>query len=166
MSNVAKHYMVSIEGIDKCGKGTVGQYLKILGNYKYVLLDRGLLSNIAYSKLHGRGYQYDLSQYKNVVVVYLVVEYEDWKVRCKISNEPKIDFAAHIKAFNDAAAELDAAGIKVLVYSTSKHNPYLIAKDILKYLENADSEEQKKSEEQEKDGGQQAAAEQAHEALK
>ena len=36
-----KFNMISIDGIDKSGKGLVFKYLQHLGNYKHVLLDRG-----------------------------------------------------------------------------------------------------------------------------
>lgn len=130
-----KHYMIEFEAIDKAGKEIISQYVKLLGKYKYVLMDRGILSNISYAKLNDRQYEYDLSAFKDWVVVYLVVDKEDWEIRCKLSNEPNIDYAKHMAVFSQTAMQFNNAGIPVLVYNTSKYTPYQIAKDIIHYME-------------------------------
>ena len=56
-----KRYCIEFEGIDRSGKNVVSKYVNILGKYKYVLMDRGLLSNITYARMNGRDYEYDVS---------------------------------------------------------------------------------------------------------
>lgn len=131
-----KYYCISCEGIDKSGKEIIRKYINILGNYKYVLMDRGLLSNITYSRLNNRNYEYDLNAYTNWIIVYLIVDKEDWKIRCKLTGEKEIDYDLHMKEFSKTAIELDKSGIKILVYNTSQYTPYIIAKDVIHYMEN------------------------------
>ena len=60
-------YCISVEGIDKTGKELIRKYLDILGKHKYVLMDRGIISNVAYAKLWHRPYSYELSVFKDAV---------------------------------------------------------------------------------------------------
>ena len=136
-----KRYCISFEGIDCSGKELVGKYVNILGNYKYVLMDRGLLSNITYARMNGRNYSYSIKPYDGWIIVYLTVDKEDWEVRCKLKNEPKISYEVHTNEFNNSAMALDKAGIPILVYNTSKYTPYQIAKDIIKYMEDREKED-------------------------
>lgn len=133
-------YCIAFEGIDRSGKNVVSKYVNILGKYKYVLMDRGLLSNITYARMNGRDYEYDISQFKTWVIVYLVCAREDWEVRCKIDNEPPIDYETNMRELSKTAADLQKAGIEVLVYDTSAQAPYAIAKDILMKIERLDKE--------------------------
>lgn len=132
---VLKKFSLEFEGIDRSGKNIVSKYVNILGKYKYVLMDRGLMSNITYARINNRPYEYDVEQFRNWTIIYLVCDKEDWEVRCKIDNEPKIDYDLHLAEFNKTAKILDDAGVEILVYNTSKYTPYAIAKDIIKYME-------------------------------
>lgn len=134
-----KWFTISLEGIDKAGKGLILNYLKHIGKYKYVILDRGLVSNIVFSEIYGRDYQYDREQYKNVVFVYLTVDVEDWLVRCKMSNEPTIDFRLNQLLFKRAIDEFKQDGFKVLEYNTTKMTAYQIAKNIIDQVEELNS---------------------------
>lgn len=140
-----KHYCISCEGIDKSGKELIGKYVNILGNYKYVLMDRGLLSNITYARMNNRSYEYDLNSFSNWIIAYLIVDKQDWKIRCKLANEPEIDYDQHIKEFNKTAIELDKAGIPILVYNTSKYTPYSIAVDIIHYMNDCEKKDNAQS---------------------
>ncbi len=119
-----KHYCISFEGIDKAGKELVGKYVNILGNYKYVLMDRGLLSNITYARMNNRAYEYDLEAYTNWIIIFLTVDKEDWEVRCKLAHEPAINYEQHMGEFAKTATMLDKDGIPILVYNTSTYTPY------------------------------------------
>lgn len=136
-----KRYCISFEGIDKAGKELVGKYVNILGNYKYVLMDRGLLSNITYARMNKRNYEYNLAAYTNWIIVYLTVDKADWEVRCALAHEPAINYEQHMSEFNATAMELDKAGIPILVYNTSTYTPYAIAKDIIHYMEDREKED-------------------------
>ena len=93
-------YCISVEGIDKTGKELIRKYLDILGKHKYVLMDRGIISNVAYAKLWHRSYSYELSVFKDWLFVYLTTDKEDWEVRCKLTNEPKIDYDLNKSIFD------------------------------------------------------------------
>lgn len=137
---MSKIYSISIDGIDKAGKGSVEDYVKILGNYKYVVLDRGLVSNMAYSKKFNRQYDYDIEQFRNWLFVWLVCDEEDWNIRCKLTNEPKISYADDINMFKDEFYTLATKGFHVLQLNTSQLTPYVCAKLIIQKIEelNAD----------------------------
>ena len=142
------YYCISIEGIDKTGKQLIGKYIDILSNHKYVIMDKGLLSNIAYSQLNNRNYIYSIYAYTNWVIVYLTVDKPDWEIRCKIANKQLIDYDLYTSEFNKTARVLDSVGVPIIVYNTSNQTPYLIAQDVIKYLEFLE-ENKRKSEAQE-----------------
>ena len=48
------HINIQIDGIDKTGKDLILQYVTRLSNHKYVIQSRGLISQIAYSKIYNR----------------------------------------------------------------------------------------------------------------
>lgn len=130
-----KYFSIICDGIDRCGKGTVEQYLKILGRCKYVLMDRGIVSNIAYAKKFNRDYAYDIEQFRSWVFVHLECDKEDWEVRCKLTNEPTISYEDDIKMFRDEFKQLKDKGFHVISLNTSVTTPYDCAKIILKYME-------------------------------
>ena len=59
---------VQIDGVDKTGKDMLVQYITRMSNHKYVIQARGIVSQIAYSKIYGRNYEYDLRNYENDVI--------------------------------------------------------------------------------------------------
>ena len=150
-----KYYQICIDGIDKSGKDTLLSLLDILGEHKYVVEmikkvfmqycedvkvptnSRGLLSNIAYSNIYNRDYEYDLSKYGRVLTIYLTVEHNDWVARCKATKEKDMtenDYYLHTKAFDDAVKLMRENGLEVMEYNTSYTTPYEIAIDILNYM--------------------------------
>lgn len=126
---------IVIDGIDKTGKDLLLQYITRLSNHKFVIQARGILSQVAYSKLYGRNYVYDLSLYRNDIIFYLTAENEDLNVRFSVNNEPKIDLDQNKQIFDEAAKELTDAGIKVIKINTSVSTPYETAKYIIKVME-------------------------------
>lgn len=141
-----KHYLIELDGIDKTGKDTIERYIAYLGKFKYIVNVRGVLSQLAYAELYNRNYDYDLSIDKNAIIVYLKAEEDDWKIRCAITHEPKIDYNSNIQAFDKAKTVLINNGIAVLEFNTTQLTPYLIAKRIIEYveiLENTEISEEK-----------------------
>ena len=128
-------YCISVEGIDKTGKELIRKYLDILGKHKYVLMDRGIISNVAYAKLWHRPYSYELSVFKDWLFVYLTTDKEDWEVRCKLTNEPKIDYDLNKSIFDETVNEFVKLGFQTLTFNTSQMTPYSIAKAIITYME-------------------------------
>ena len=52
---------IEIEGIDKAGKDTILNNIAIIGNYKYTLNSRGILSQLVYNEKFNRNYDYILT---------------------------------------------------------------------------------------------------------
>lgn len=124
--------MISIEGIDKAGKGIVFKYIQELGKHQHVLLDRGPLSNYVFSKMFHRDFTYDIESFKNILFVFLDIAYDDWLIRCKMTNEKAILFDGHYQAYIDGIVDFEEKECTFLRYNTSMMTPYQIAKDVLK----------------------------------
>lgn len=129
-------FSISVEGIDKSGKYQVLKYLDILGKHEYVLMDRGLISNITYARMFNRRYMYNINQFKNWVFVHLYCDKTDWEVRCKLTNEPAIDYKENIEAFDKTVSEFKKLGFHVLSFNTSYLTPYNVAKQVMAYIDN------------------------------
>lgn len=126
--------IIELEGTDKVGKSTMHSYLGKLGHYKYLINDRGILTQLVYRDKFKRNVEYKLTYIP--LIVLLEVDEDDFKVRCSINNEPTINFVKDKLAFNAYACYLESLGIPVLRFNTSKQTPYSIAKEILNYTEN------------------------------
>lgn len=129
-----KYYNIFIDGIDKSGKDLIAYYVIHLSNFKYIVNGRGILSQLAYSKLYNRNDTYDLTQQENIVNVYLEVNKEDWLLRCKKTNEPAIDYEKNVEAFQYAINILNNAS-NIICFNTSQETPYTIAKHIVNYVD-------------------------------
>lgn len=143
MKNI-KVFNVEIEGIDKCGKDTICDYLIQIDPSEYMFKARGILSQIAYAKLYNRDIQFDVDEkyLANTMIVLLDVYEEDWKVRCKLTNEPDMNFS-----FAECRQEFFNAFLKLkekyaqyknhfMIINSSDNTPYTIAKIIKKKLRN------------------------------
>ena len=128
---------IEIEGVDKTGKDTVLKYIEQMTNYKYVLHSRGFVSQIVYSKIYKRNYNYTdvINDNKNTLIIYLTCSKSDLEIRHKISKEPKIDINRDIEAFDNVINDLSNAGFMTLVFNTSDMTPYKIALAVLDFLE-------------------------------
>lgn len=137
-----KTYSISFEGIDKVGKWQVLKYVDLLANHKYVLMDRGLMSNITYARIFKRDYQYDLEQFKDWIFVYLFCDEDDWNIRCKLTNEPAIDYTKHRLEFDKTYDMFTKAGFKTMSANTSHVTPYDLAKEIIRQIEELNKAEE------------------------
>ena len=126
-----KYNTVVLDGIDKTGKDLISHYVFELSEKRYLCYARGLMSMIAYNDLFNRPYLYECEKQTGVLNVLLRVKYDDWKVRCKVTDEPSLDFEAHTKAFEKARCKLVDAGQFVPIFDTSEYSPYQIAKQIV-----------------------------------
>ena len=129
-----KYNTVVLDGIDKTGKDLISHYVFELSGKRYLCYARGLMSMIAYNDLFNRPYLYECEKQTGVLNVLLTVKHDDWKIRCKVTNEPSLDFEAHTKAFENARCKLVNAGQHVPVFDTSEYSPYQIAKMIVEIM--------------------------------
>lgn len=139
-------FNVEFDGIDKTGKDTIKQGLWYVAPGKYLSRARGLLSQIAYAKLYDRDIEYvDEGYTKNTLFVFLTVDKEDWKIRCRLTNEKDIDdddYESHTKAFENAVKYIIDKGVPtshIMHFNTSYETPYQIIKSVnnrLKELNN------------------------------
>lgn len=135
-----KYFSICIDGIDKTGKDTLLGFIDLLSNHKYVINVRGMLSQLAFAELFDRKYNYDISTQQYILNVLLTANKEDWEVRCKLTKEPKINYEINCIAFEKAYQLLKENNLPVVRYNTSEMTPFMIAKEIIKYLEKLDEE--------------------------
>lgn len=79
--------------------------------------------------------------WKNTLFVMLNVDEEDWKIRCKIHNEPEMPLSFHkmTKAYHDMFSVFKNNGFHVVEYNTSKMTQYEISKSIIDILDKLNS---------------------------
>ena len=137
-----KVFNIELDGIDKCGKDSTRPYVFYLEPGKYLCRARGLISQIAYAKLYKRDIEWDGTDYaKNTLFVLLEVDKHDWEIRCKLTNEPNMEFTYEemTHAFRLALYELkehfNVPENQILVFNTSDYTPYTIADKIKTHLE-------------------------------
>lgn len=118
---------IEIEGIDRAGKDTLAQYINKMTNYKYLMRVRGWLSQQVYSDLYNRNYEYENYQ---PIIIFLDIDYEDWKIRCELTNEQDIDFESNRNAFFNRLKEVN----NIYVFNTSRMTPYEIAQEVIEIL--------------------------------
>ena len=135
-----KYFSICIDGIDKTGKDTLLGFIDLLSNHKYVINVRGMLSQLAFAELYNRDYKYDISTQQYILNVLLTANKEDWEVRCKLTKEPKISYEANSIAFESAYKLLKNNNLPVIRFDTSTMTPYMIAKEIIKYLDKLEEE--------------------------
>lgn len=140
MSITPMYTNICIEGIDKSGKNIVAEYIKRLSCHKYTVFDRGVMSEVTYSEMFGRNQTFDLEPYKRFIFVSLLVDKEDWEIRCKMTNEPKIDYNENAAAFKKTATWFKNNGYFVLEFNTSKKTPYKIATEVIQFMEELNKE--------------------------
>lgn len=131
-----KYYCVSIDGIDKAGKGIIIKYLAKISNYTLNIFDRGIITNIVWNKMLDRNIDYELDFWKNTLFVRLNVDKEDWKIRCAINNEPEmpISYEEMTKMYNDEFDRFKEMGFNMMSINTSEMTPYIAAKEIYRVL--------------------------------
>lgn len=142
---MTKFRMICIDGIDKTCKDLIASYLWYLSKKNIQVNNRGIISCISFAKLFGREVEFDYSKYKDVDYVYLTTCKEDWEVRCKVSNEPKLDFSFEEmkQTFDDTVADLIKKGYNIYVYNVSTDSIFNIAKQIIEDLHVNEEQEEK-----------------------
>ena len=136
MSNM-KYYVVSLDGCDKTGKTSLVQYLARLSNFTLNILDRGPITNIVWNKIQNRDVVYDLDMWKSTLFVRLTVNIEDWKIRCKVHNEPPMPESFHFmtNAYDIVFEEFRQKGFQTMTFNTSQMTQWEISNAIIKKLD-------------------------------
>ena len=82
----------------------------------------------------------------NTLFVLLEVDKQDWEIRCKLTNEPSLDFTYEemTQAFKLALYELkerfNVPEDRILVFNTSEYTSYTIASIITTHLESLNNQ--------------------------
>lgn len=128
---------IEIDGVDKVGKDLIAGYVDRLGNRRYVVHARGLLSMISYNEIYERNYDYsqEIANNKDTLIVHIMADEKDLEIRHKLSNEPKIDIRRDLIVFQKNADYLKEKGLQVMEFDSTCHTPFEIALDILDYVE-------------------------------
>lgn len=135
--NKINYYEIEVDGVDKTGKDLLTGYLVFLSNFKFSVNTRGIITQIAYSKKFNRNYEYNLDKLsKNKIFVFLTADLDDLSIRCKITKEPKFTMKEDMELFTEVVETLKSKDFIVLHYNTTIITPYLIAKDVLNYINN------------------------------
>lgn len=146
MKKQIKYYTVVIEGIDKTGKDQLARYVDEICGHWMCLPRRGIVSNRAYAKLYGREVpSYDLDSESNNVYVFLrCADKLDWKMRCKLTNEPAINYEENVKVMEDAWTEFkrNRDPKLCLEFDTSEMTPIRIARSIVEHMASLNKTEQ------------------------
>lgn len=87
---------------------------------------------LAYADLYNRDIEVDFESEKRFKFVYLTVDKKDWEIKCKLSNEPEIDYEKNLVAFEKAKSIVKQNGYDVREYNVSTDGSiYQIAKKII-----------------------------------
>lgn len=134
-------FNVEFDGIDKCGKDSVKPYLFHLEPGKYLSRARGLISQLAYAELYDRDIEFDATDYvKNTLFVLLLVDKQDWEIRCKLTNEPDTGFSfeqmqnAFSNSVNRLHRDFNVPIERVMIFNTSHITPFEISKKVCERL--------------------------------
>lgn len=128
---------IEIEGPDKTAKDTIAKYIEQLGNYKYNINVRGVLTQLVYNDKFNRNNSY-VFMHKPIIVL-LSAEDEDIEIRCRSTKEPKYNSAKDREVYEYYAKTLEINNMAIVWrYNTSEMTPYRIGKDIIKKLESID----------------------------
>lgn len=150
-----KVFNIEFDGIDKSGKDSIMHQIFSIAPNKYIPKARGLISQIAYSKLFNRDYNYLVTDgyLQNTLFVLLTVDEDDWNVRCELTHEhennakrtdveSKIKYYESSEAFLYAFNEISKMNIdkrQLMTFNTSKMTPYEIIIEVVKRLEELNS---------------------------
>lgn len=140
--------IVFVEGIDKSGKDTIVRYINEYTKYVHYVSARGPMSVIAYGNKFSRAvddFEYLSKIADNVLIIHLVVDEDDFNIRCKLTNEPYINHKFDSKLFEDAEAYCtEVLGLTVGRVNTSHHTPKQIARLVVDTIRSLDGRKNEK----------------------
>lgn len=128
-----KYWAIELDGPDKVGKSALKKYLIELNQGRYAIHDRGYMTQVAYAKKFNREYEYEPD--KNHVYILLTCDKKDHDIRCKLNNEPYIDYKNDLALFIQIYQSLREANYKVNIFNTSSYSLYNLSEIILNYVD-------------------------------
>lgn len=128
-----QYWAIELDGPDKVGKSILKKYIIELNYGRYSIHDRGYMSQVAYAKKFNREYEYEPD--KNHVYILLTCDKKDHDIRCKLNDEPHIDYKNDLALFIQIYERLREANYKVNTFNTSSYSLYELSKNILNYVD-------------------------------
>lgn len=132
-----KPKFIFVEGVDRVGKGSLIEAIHKATNYKHIIFDRGIISNMAYSTIYNRGNSSIYKDYLKLerqmkkldhLVIYVDCDNSELEKRCENTNHEKIDYDAHKTTF---AAIYSTTVLNVYKVDSTNMKPEEIAQELL-----------------------------------
>lgn len=130
-----KYNQIIFEGGNKVGKTTTKLAFEKLTNFKYVTIDRSIITNRVYNELFGRPQtNFDLNQYKQCVFIYCYAPKEVVEKR-RLNTEDETFTIDELDIYEKYVEWFKSKGFIVYSYDTSKMTTHEIIVDIKKKIE-------------------------------
>ena len=106
--STTKPKYIILEGVDRVGKGTMQLAINKATNYKHIVVDRGPIGFLAYTRIFDKGEELyeeyvrmekQLASLDNVLVIYLTADKEELIERCKKTNHEIINYDLHMSYY-------------------------------------------------------------------
>lgn len=125
--------IIFIEGVDRVGKGSLMQAIHKATNYKHIIFDRGVISNMVYSIVHNRLTPELYVEYSNIeeeiaktnhVVLHLTCSTDVLKERMLQTGHEYVDFDSHKQLFESFC---ETSPLNVVTLDTTTQPPEVLA---------------------------------------
>lgn len=131
-----KYCQIVFEGMNRSGKTTAKAAFEKLTNYKYITIDRGLITGYVMTELFKRPpVDYDLTQFRDVLFIYTYASDETIAQRYIDTDHEEFPWKEEKELFKKRIEELKMAGIMILEYDTDRLTSEEIAIDIRHYMQ-------------------------------
>ena len=105
--------LIMMDGIDRTGKDSLAGSIFFNSGFKELIMNRGILSNIAYAIRYNRGddvvngyldvlKKADESLGDQLVTIYMICDFDVIQKRIEVTGHEPVDLAADQKAFHEA----------------------------------------------------------------
>ncbi len=96
-------HTIVFEGVDRCGKTTMMLEFNKKTNYKYICYDRGLISYLAYAKIHERNNFMPIKAFlpslRHTLFVFIDVRQQTITDRVILTGHIRFDVSEHVQIF-------------------------------------------------------------------
>lgn len=106
---MVKPKIIFIEGVDRTGKSSLAEAIQKATNYKHVVFDRGVISNMVYSISKQRYKRENMDAYEDIakgigdidnhLLIYLKCSDKELERRIKETNHEEVDFKTEKQLF-------------------------------------------------------------------